>query len=127
MKNKSLGELEVSVLNIIWEHPQKSVKELHELICKTEKQVARTTVLTIIQRLESKGYLKRDESQKVATYTTTKRKELVLKDLADKFIRNMLGGSVKPAMQSFLDHNPTSKEIAEMEALIEQYKNKGYL
>jgi predicted transcriptional regulator len=124
MKEVSLGELEIIVLNCIWTHPGKTVKEIHQ-ICQKEKKIARTTVLTIIQRLESKGFLIRNDAERIATYRAAQEKEPVLKELAKNFISKMLGGSVKPAVQSFLAQDPSSSEIEEMEQLIEDYKKRA--
>lgn len=119
-----MGELEMLILNIIWAHPDSTVKEIHSLLLEEGKEAARTTVLTIIQRLEGKGYLQRNKEKRATTYVAVKKRESVLKNISSKFIKTMLGGSVKPALQCFLEDNPSEEELAEIDKILKDYKKK---
>src|SRR5579872_5364857 len=54
----SLGELEIRVLRLVWEHQPCTERHVSDLV-QAERDVARTTVLKTMQRLEGKGLLLR--------------------------------------------------------------------
>ena len=53
-KKKDLGELELAVLNAVFERPASSVREIAEVMAE-ERGLARTTILTVMQRLHAKS------------------------------------------------------------------------
>jgi len=57
---------------------------------------ARTTVLTLIERLRTKGYLTRDESAPVYLYSPSAAKGDAMQGLVRDFVETALGGSVSP-------------------------------
>ena len=58
-KKLSLGPLEAEILDIIWDLKIATVKNVHERILQDpERELAYTSVTTVIQRLTSKGWLK---------------------------------------------------------------------
>ena len=49
----SLGELEIRALRLVWEHQPCTERQISDIIL-AERDVARTTVLKTMQRLEAK-------------------------------------------------------------------------
>ena len=81
----TLGALELEVLKIIWECPACTVAEVAERLSR--RQYARTTVLTVIQRLHAKGLLKRRKEAGIFRYSATQPREQVLSRLIARFVR----------------------------------------
>ncbi|MEL6501034.1 MAG: BlaI/MecI/CopY family transcriptional regulator [Cyanobacteria bacterium J06623_1] len=58
-KKLSLGPLEAEILNIIWDLKVATVKNVHDKILQDpERELAYTSVTTVLQRLTNKGWLK---------------------------------------------------------------------
>jgi BlaI family penicillinase repressor len=76
---------------------------------------ARTTVLTMLERLRDKDYLARDESGAVYRYAPVAPKNDVLQSLVRDFVQKALGGSVSPFV-AYLSKEADLSE-AEKEAL----------
>src|SRR5690348_15978239 len=57
---------------------------------------ARTTVLTMLERLREKGYVTRDESGSVHSYSPSEPKGDLLSRVVSDFVQKALGGSVSP-------------------------------
>ncbi|MEO1692087.1 MAG: BlaI/MecI/CopY family transcriptional regulator [Cyanobacteria bacterium J06631_6] len=58
-KKLSLGPLEAEILNIIWDLKVVTVKNVHDKILQDpERELAYTSVTTVLQRLTNKGWLK---------------------------------------------------------------------
>lgn len=90
-----LGRLELEVLQHIAEHHPVTVREVAAHFAATTGQ-ARTTVLTVMERLREKGYLKRRKSTGVHRYIPTISKTDLLHRLVSGFVDEVLGGEVSP-------------------------------
>lgn len=90
-----LGRLELDVLQHITDHHPVSVREVAAHFAATTGQ-ARTTVLTVMERLREKGYLKRRKSSGAHRYSPTISKADLLHRLVSGFVEDVLGGEVSP-------------------------------
>ena len=60
-KQLSLGPLETEILNIIWELSSATVKDVHDrILSDPDRELAYTSVATVLRRLTEKGWLKCD-------------------------------------------------------------------
>ena len=73
---------------------------------------ARTTVLTVMQRLTGKGYLTRRKQAGVHRYSTTEGRPAVIAGLIEQFVNRVLDGSPLP----FVAYLAESKELSEEQA-----------
>ncbi len=65
-KHLSLGPLESEILQIIWELGTVTVKDVHDrILSDPERELAYTSVTTVLQRLTQKGWLTCDRRGKV--------------------------------------------------------------
>lgn len=94
-EQKSLGELELFILKTVWEIPECTVQEVAETAAE-KRNCARTTVLTVMQRLHAKGFLTRRKVNGVYRYTATQERGAVLSSLIGQFVDRMLDGSSAP-------------------------------
>ncbi|MGA7937537.1 MAG: BlaI/MecI/CopY family transcriptional regulator [Kovacikia sp.] len=61
-KQLSLGPLETEILHIVWELQTVTVKDVHErILSDPERELAYTSVTTVLQRLTQKGWLTCDK------------------------------------------------------------------
>src|SRR3954470_21026797 len=90
-----LGRLEFEVLRYVADHPPASVREVATRFAETSGQ-ARTTLLTVMERLRAKGYLTRRKSSGVHRYVPTLSKSELLNQVVGDFVHDVLGGSVSP-------------------------------
>ena len=120
---RSLGALELEVLKIIWETPGCTVVEAAERLPRRE--YARTTVLTVIQRLHAKGLLKRRKESGIFRYSATQPREQVLSRLITKFVENVLDGSPAPFVAYLTEaRNITPAQKAVLEEIVRRIEKK---
>ncbi len=117
-KNQSLGQLELEVLKIVWEKQGCSVPEAAEIL-SGQKGYARTTILTIFQRLHKKGFLNRRKKAGIFCYYPTQQKNDVLGNLAQQFVRNIFEGSPSGLVQHLTKSNVSADELARMRQIID--------
>lgn len=64
-KQLSLGPLEAEILNIIWELGSVTVKDVHDrILADPDRELAYTSVTTVLRRLTEKGWLACDKKAK---------------------------------------------------------------
>jgi predicted transcriptional regulator len=127
MANKSVGDQELALLQYIEEAPRSSVAE----VCAgygEGRGLARSTVLTMMERLRAKGYLVRRRLDGMYRYSVTNGSGEVMTGAVARFVEKTLQGSVSPFMAWMSERGQVSDaELAELEALVDtlQSRRKG--
>jgi predicted transcriptional regulator len=98
----SLGELEIRVLRLVWEHQPCTERHISDLI-QAERDVARTTVLKTMQRLEGKRLLVRARGDGPVKFRAALDRQRVLPALVRRFVDTILGGSADPLVAYLAD------------------------
>ncbi len=116
--NEPLGRLEFDVLGYIADHAPISVGKVAAHFAETSGQ-ARTTVLTVMERLRRKRYLTRRKNGGVQQYSPTIPKADLLHRLVADFVDGILGGSVSPFVAYLTRHAKLSAdEIRKLEQVL---------
>lgn len=72
---KTLGELERSVMEKLWVAPvPQSVREVHASL-SGQRELAYTTVMTVLDRLAKKGFVRRERDGRAYLYTPAQTKD----------------------------------------------------
>ena len=119
----NLGEHELDVLRYIDTHGPVAAREVVEAV-GPERNLARTTVLTVVERLRKKGYLKRKRNKEgVFVYTSCEPQAELMQDLVRQFVEKMLGGAVSPVVAYLASvKRLPDEDLAEMQKLVEELK-----
>jgi predicted transcriptional regulator len=119
------GSQELAVLRHIAEHGPVSVGRVAEVF-GAEHGLARSTVLTVMERLRKKGHLTRRRVDGVFVYTSALDREGVLSRAVGQFIERALQGSVSPIAAYLAERRSVSKEeLAELEAAVRALKPRA--
>jgi predicted transcriptional regulator len=98
----TLGELEIRALRLVWEHQPCTERQVSDII-QAERDVARTTVLKTMQRLEGKGLLVRVAGEGPVKFRAAFDRKRVLPALVSRFVDTILGGSTDPLVAYLAD------------------------
>ena len=125
MSRKSIGDQELALLQHIAEHGDASVGEVVTAFGEP-RGLARSTVLTMMERLRAKAYLKRKQVDGgVYRYTTTAQQDDVVRNAVGSFVEKTLQGSVSPFVAWMSQRTEVSdNELAELEALVATLQSK---
>jgi predicted transcriptional regulator len=88
-KLESLGELELAVMRVLWERPESTAQEVAAVISQ-RRNCARTTIVTLMERLHAKNFLKRRKKNGVSHYTASRERGVVMNGLMESFVDTML-------------------------------------
>lgn len=119
-----LGRLELDVLQYIADHHPITVREVAAHFAATSGQ-ARTTVLTVMERLRDKGYLKRRKASGVHRYSPTISKTDLFDRLVSGFVDEVLGGEVSPFV-AYLTRSSllSDDEVHKLEQLLQRLESR---
>ncbi|MEN6548274.1 MAG: BlaI/MecI/CopY family transcriptional regulator [Armatimonadia bacterium] len=122
MRQTTLGEQELEVLRFISDHEPATVAQVVGSF-GAPRGLARTTVLTVIERLRRKQYLRRRKEGGVYQYSPTVPKADLLKSLARDFRERVLGGSIEPFVAHVAEaREVTDQEFEALEKLVQELK-----
>ena len=118
MQKRSLGDQELALLRHIAQHGPMTVGEATEGFGEPQGW-ARSTVVTVMERLRQKGYLTRIKREGVFQYASLAAQEEIMGGLVQQFVEKTLSGSLTPFVTYFSQREKLSEqELAELERLI---------
>ena len=116
----SLGEYEIQVLRLVWQHQPCTERQISDLIQK-DRAVARTTVLKTLQRLEGKGLLARVPGEAPIRFRAAIDENRVLPALIGRFVEGVLGGSPGPLVAYLAESGKLSdKDLKALRAIAQK-------
>jgi predicted transcriptional regulator len=123
MKRSSLGplgEAEMEVLQHVWEGGSGvTVADIHAQVSR-KRQVAYTTIMTIMRKLADKGYLRYEKHGNAYLYEAARSPGEVKHSLLTGILGKVFGGSPVDLVESLVTYEDLSeKERAEIKQLLE--------
>ncbi|MBL7750177.1 MAG: BlaI/MecI/CopY family transcriptional regulator [Chitinophagaceae bacterium] len=117
-------ESELEILQVLWDKGTATVREVHEELSKT-KEAGYTTTLKLMQIMNEKGLVKRDNSMRSHVYQPAVNREKTQKHLLNKMIDSLFGGSPTQLVIQALGNNKTSpEELEKIQALLDNLKKQ---
>lgn len=117
-------ESELEILQVLWSKGLTTVREVHEELGKI-KDVGYTTTLKLMQIMNEKGLVKRDDSMRTHIYQAAVNKEYTQKHLLSKMIDSLFGGShTQLVIQALGEQKVTVEELEKIQQLLDKLKTK---
>lgn len=96
-----LGELETAIMQIVWQQGEVTVREVQAAL-KPSRQLAYTTVMTVMSRLVPKGILNVRRQGKADYYRAIGTRDDVLNQQAQRAVQNVLAHFGDAAITQFV-------------------------
>lgn len=120
-----LGETEMEILHHVWELGEATVADVREKILE-KREVAYTTVMTIMKNLNDKGYLKYRKEGATYVYSAARKPEDVQFNLINGLIEKVFKGSTSALVQTLVKGEKISEdELEEIKKLINEMEGKS--
>lgn len=124
MSGKSIGDQELSLLRYVAEAGSASVGEAAEGF-GAPRGLARSTVLTMMERLRQKGHLEREQVEGLYHYRAASSPGELLRGAVHSFVEKTLAGSVSPFVSYLTEKSEVSdEELVELERLVDRLKSR---
>jgi len=120
-----VSDAEREVLLVLWEHPSLAVREIAEKLAESGASWQRTTVLTLLSRLEKKGYIASDRSGHAYVYRAVVSRDELVHQRMQELANELCDGRPAPLLLAFAERQKfTPQEIAELQRLVEELAAK---
>lgn len=115
-----LGETEMEVLHHVWDLGEASVADVHERILD-DRDVAYTTVMTVMKKLAEKGYLTYHKEGRSYVYEPAKPANEVQHTLLQRLMNKVFHGSPSALVQTLVRREDMSDdERSRIRSIIEE-------
>jgi predicted transcriptional regulator len=119
-KPRTLTEQELEIMKVVWELRTTTVRGVYETLLRRRK-IAYTTVMTMMNILEAKQFLKKRAEGRAYVYQATRPRSEVIKEMVREFVDRVFNGSAEPLLvQLVKDRRLSKKELEEIERTIEE-------
>jgi len=121
-KSRTLTELELEIMKVIWELPAATVRDVYEVLLRRRK-IAYTTVMTMMNILEEKGHLKKRAGEKAYVYRPAQPKSKVIRAMVQEFVERVFNGSARPLLvQLVKDRRLSESDLDEIARQVKEAK-----
>lgn len=120
-----LGAAAFEVLKALWDNGPSTVREVMNYLHGRSRQVAYTTVLTFLTRLEQKGVVRSDKSGLAYVYRAKISREQVSRSRTKKLVQQLYDGAAGAlVLQLVRTERLSAEEISELAKLIDRLEAK---
>jgi len=117
---RTLTEQELEIMKVVWERKASTVRDVYEAL-RERKGVAYTTVMTMMNILESKGHLVKRPEGRAYVYEPSQAQTQVISGMVQEFVDRVFDGAARPLVLSLLQERKLSREdLEEISRLIDE-------
>ena len=121
-----LTPVQFEIMQLVWNSAEgMTIGEIWEVI-RADRDVSRTTVLNLVDRLEKRSWLKRRKDEGVFRYSAAVERQSVEEQLAADFVQEFFDGSAANLLMSLLGSQRISKsDIQRLKHLIDEKETRS--
>jgi len=122
MKLETLTKQELEIMKIVWNRKSATVRDVYEVLLE-QRQIAYTTVMTMMKILERKKFLKKTQQDRAFIYQPVRPKEQVIRTMVQDFVTRVFDGSAEPLLMHLVkDRHLSEKDVREITRMIRESK-----
>jgi len=118
----ALGAQELAIMKVVWRLKDASVRDVYETM-RERRSVAYTTVMTMMNTLEGKGYLRKQLDGRAFRYRPAVPEQRVVGTMVREFVERVFDGGAGALLTHLVtDSNLTDEERRRLRRLIDEGK-----
>jgi BlaI family penicillinase repressor len=118
-----LGRLELRIMNIVWDKGTATVHDVKTAISRGRKP-AYSTILTMMRKLEAKGFLEHDVRDRTYVYRPSVSRRTVRQSILRDLLDRLFEGSPSLLVTSLVEGHIADEELGEIRKLLEKERAK---
>jgi BlaI family transcriptional regulator, penicillinase repressor len=120
---KQLTERELELMHVFWGHGPSTAAEIRDLLAAAGRDLAYTTVATLVRILSEKGFLAQTNAERPFRYRPVRSFEEVSGSIVGDMVERVFCGSREQLLLRLLEERKlTAKERAVLEAILREKK-----
>ncbi len=125
MSQETPTEAELEILKVLWERGPRTGREVLDVL-NAERKRAYTSVMSVLNIMESKGQVIRKPQGRAFVYTAKKPREKTLGKMVGNLLRRAFEGSAASLVAQVLDQSKlTPEELDKIRKTIEEYESRS--
>jgi predicted transcriptional regulator len=121
----AMSDAEREVLKVLWDYGPLGVRHVLARLTEEGQQWTRSTVITLLQRLEKKGYVGSDKSRFAFVFRALVSREDVISARLNNLAGELCNGEALPLVLAFAErHQFTAAELARFRKMIDELEAK---
>jgi predicted transcriptional regulator len=121
----AMSDAEREVLKVLWEHGAGTVREINEVLADQGRRWAYTTVITLLQRLQAKGYVASDKSGFAHVFHAAVTRDAVVQQHLTDLVDDLCDGTAAPLVLALVQrHQFSDEEIEQFRQLIDELESR---
>jgi predicted transcriptional regulator len=118
----SLAEREADLMDVLWDHGPSTVNEVQS---RLGDELAYTTVLTVLRKLEAKGYVGHEEEGRAHRYHALIEREAAQEGALKALVSKLFKGSADALLMHLVSREKLSaKQVQRIEAQLRKASRK---
>lgn len=114
-------ELELAILKVLWQESPRTVEQVREALAAAGRELAYSSVITVMNIMVRKRYLKREKVGRAFTYSSQVEEQGVGRNMLTDLVDRVFDGSAAALMLELLETNDVdAKELAVIRRLIDR-------
>jgi BlaI family penicillinase repressor len=106
-----LSEAQMEIMNVVWSRGEATVADVWKAL-SARRKVARSTIVTMLVRLQEKGWLCCDDDGHAFRYRAAMPRETTMGEVVRRLVDTAFGGSAEGLVMALLHDRGVSKEEA---------------
>jgi BlaI family penicillinase repressor len=112
-------ELELAILKVLWQKSPQTVQGVREGLAAAGRELATSSVITVMNIMVGKGYLRRDKAGRAFEFTPLVEHQGVSRRMLGDLVNRVFDGSASAVMLELLETSDVdADEIAAIRRLI---------
>ncbi len=111
---------ELEIMKVVWQLETATVRQVYEKMLE-HRRIAYTTVMTMMNILEQKGYLKKRQDDRAYVYRPSQPQQQVIRSMVREFVNRVFNGSAEPLLVHLVeDQHLTAADLEEIRKAIQK-------
>ena len=121
---QKLGERELDIMQVLWQSGTATVAEVHQSLLKKRSDIAYTTVQTMLNRLQVKGLVNCDISDRAHRYRAVLKEPAVINGAIKTLAERFFSGSVEALASHLVEKDLTLEQLDRIQELLDAHRRK---
>lgn len=120
---QSLGELQLAIMQVLWQHGEASVTDVHAALLS--RQLALTTIATMLTKMEQKGVVEHRADGRRFIYRPLLSEAEVRRSSIEEVRDRLFGGDTAALVSHLISEQPLARgELSRLKSLIAEAEQR---
>src|SRR3989442_4852309 len=111
---------ELEIMKVVWRSGASTVRDVYETMLE-QRRIAYTRVMTMMNILEQKGYLKKSQKDRAYVYQATRPQKQVIRGMVREFVDRVFNGSAEPLLLHLVeDRRVSPRDLEEIRLMMRE-------